>query len=268
MWRLDSRFLAWQDYHSTRAGPADMNNALTALAVAVLLIVPKYASAASQAQQAPDYCEGFGPPACQRIRAVVEARAHPAYCVPGFGRADNPVKLSDEQLRICYALLEVQSDDTAKTQTAAPDSAHTWCSYYHGRSPSVPTCPVPWTSGPSPKDEPEMYAEEQRTREHDRAVAYVNANPSPDYLRYKADLGPAFHKLWHRAHVWTCHGLSGFPPNTAEDEMALKQRELSIVHLTPIEREVADKYLGAITKAAFERDCSDVAQEHLDELLH
>jgi hypothetical protein len=52
---------------------------------------------------APDYCTGFSGEACARIKAVLDTHVRPDYCAPGFGRTDNPNKLTDEQLRICYA---------------------------------------------------------------------------------------------------------------------------------------------------------------------
>ncbi len=48
-----------------------------------------------------DYCQGFSPEACNRIRIGVEARVKPAYCLPGFGLSGSG--LNAEELRICYA---------------------------------------------------------------------------------------------------------------------------------------------------------------------
>lgn len=57
-----------------------------------------------QADSAPDYCVGFLPEACSRIRSIVESKIRPDYCAPGFGLTDNGLNLTKEQLRICYAL--------------------------------------------------------------------------------------------------------------------------------------------------------------------
>jgi hypothetical protein len=47
----------------------------------------------------PDYCKGFSPIECQRVREGVEAKSVPAFC-----KADYPnQRLSGEQERICVA---------------------------------------------------------------------------------------------------------------------------------------------------------------------
>ncbi len=49
-----------------------------------------------------EYCVGFSPDACGRIRKVVEAKIQPAFCKPGFGLVGSG--LTAEQLRICYVM--------------------------------------------------------------------------------------------------------------------------------------------------------------------
>lgn len=51
---------------------------------------------------ATEYCAGFSPEACNRIRKVVEAKVRPAFCKPGFGIVGSG--LTSEQLRICYVM--------------------------------------------------------------------------------------------------------------------------------------------------------------------
>ena len=60
-------------------------------------------SSLTLAAATPDYCVGFTPDACKRIKAVIDSKKRPSYCVPGFGLADNGLNLTPEQLRICYA---------------------------------------------------------------------------------------------------------------------------------------------------------------------
>jgi hypothetical protein len=47
-----------------------------------------------------EYCVGFSPAACARIRAGVEAQVAPSYCKPGFTLVGGG--LTSEQYRICY----------------------------------------------------------------------------------------------------------------------------------------------------------------------
>ena len=57
----------------------------------------------NQSGPAPEYCVGFSPDACARIRAVIEFKVRPVYCVPEYARPDSGLNLTPEQLRICYA---------------------------------------------------------------------------------------------------------------------------------------------------------------------
>jgi len=49
-----------------------------------------------------EYCAGFSPDACNRIKKVVETNVTPTYCKPGFGLVGSGLTL--EQLRICYVM--------------------------------------------------------------------------------------------------------------------------------------------------------------------
>jgi hypothetical protein len=49
-----------------------------------------------------EYCSGFSPEACDRIKKVVESKKRPAYCRPGFALVGSG--LTSEQLRICYVM--------------------------------------------------------------------------------------------------------------------------------------------------------------------
>ena len=71
---------------------------------------------AAQGDPTPDYCVGFSPEACSRIKAVIESKIRPAYCVPGFGRIDSGLNLTDEQLRICYTLPREPSPEEERAQ--------------------------------------------------------------------------------------------------------------------------------------------------------
>ena len=76
------------------------------------MVVGASAAKSQQFVRVPDYCVDFSSDACQRIKDVVEKGIRPAFCVPGFGRADSPIRLSPEQLRICYAMPSpISSDD-------------------------------------------------------------------------------------------------------------------------------------------------------------
>lgn len=81
-----------------------MKTVLPVALMATALITSFHSAKAQQSGRAPEYCVGFSPDACQRIRSVVESGVRPSYCVPGFGRVDSPVHLPPEQLRICYAM--------------------------------------------------------------------------------------------------------------------------------------------------------------------
>lgn len=50
----------------------------------------------------PRYCEDFSAEACSRIKAVVESKIRPDYCVPGFALGDKG--LTSEQTRICWVV--------------------------------------------------------------------------------------------------------------------------------------------------------------------
>jgi hypothetical protein len=55
----------------------------------------------------PQYCKGFPPEACARIKAAAEAKKKPIYCEPGFERAES--RLSIEQIRTCSVFVGRQS---------------------------------------------------------------------------------------------------------------------------------------------------------------
>ena len=68
-----------------------------------MLFATVQAADAIQSNSHPDYCVEFSPEACARIKAVIDSKIRPTYCVPGFARADSGLNLTSEQLRICYA---------------------------------------------------------------------------------------------------------------------------------------------------------------------
>lgn len=77
-----------------------------------------FATYPAKADPMPDYCVGFSPDACSRIKAVIESKVRPDYCVPGFARTDSGLNLSPEQLRICHAQPpEPLSADEKRAQT-------------------------------------------------------------------------------------------------------------------------------------------------------
>lgn len=49
-----------------------------------------------------EYCTGFSPDACNRIKKVVETNVTPSFCKSGFGLVGSGLTL--EQLRICYVM--------------------------------------------------------------------------------------------------------------------------------------------------------------------
>ena len=73
-----------------------------------------------------DYCAGFAPDACDRIKNVVEAytpsEAPPPYCKPGFALVGSG--LTSEQLRICYVITGFRREtQDARPQTLVTASA-------------------------------------------------------------------------------------------------------------------------------------------------
>ena len=92
----------------------------------MLIVVLAYcgiAVGAHAADPAPYYCVGFSPDACGRIKAVIDSKVRPAYCVPGFARTDSGLNLTPEQLRICYAQPAAPSAPLSpETERALADS--------------------------------------------------------------------------------------------------------------------------------------------------
>jgi hypothetical protein len=71
---------------------------------------------------AAQYCKGFSPDACWRIKAAAEANQKPIYCKPGFGLVTSG--LSAEQIRICSVVAneEARLKNTAATRSAKEGS--------------------------------------------------------------------------------------------------------------------------------------------------
>jgi hypothetical protein len=71
---------------------------------------------------AAQYCQGFSPEACWRIKAAAEANQKPTYCKTGFGLVASG--LSAEQIRICSVIAneEARFKNNAATRSASEGS--------------------------------------------------------------------------------------------------------------------------------------------------